>query len=189
MNKSVYIKYDNIVLRQLAYDDIEKLRLWRNDSANNRFLSDIGYISSEQQEKWFEKYQKSEDEIIFAIDETNALNNMVGSLSLYNISKKTAEFGHMLIGDDKAHGLGIGKKSIVMLLKYGFEILNLDKVYCYVNMDNLPALNNYIYVGFMLVGEKKSNSLSGGLDYKLEIDIERLKAINKYYSDIILKLF
>ena len=47
---------DNVRLRPLKKEDIEKLRMWRNDPDISRFLSPIPYITENMQEKWFEKY-------------------------------------------------------------------------------------------------------------------------------------
>ena len=178
MKRQTIIKYNNIILRDLSYDDIEIIRTWRNDSNNNKYLKNIGEVSIKQQEQWYKRYLDSNDEIIFVIEENKMLNRTVGSLALYNILSNTAEFGHMLIGDKDAHGKGIGKKSLIMLLYYAFKILKMEKVYCYVNKDNMSALINYVNIGFYIIGARKSNSLIGGVDFELKIDSERFKNIN-----------
>ena len=83
---------ENVRLRPLRKEDIEKLRIWRNDPDISRFLSPIPYITENMQEKWFEKYLLDPDELIFAIEETDCLNRMVGSLSLYNFKDNEESF-------------------------------------------------------------------------------------------------
>ena len=84
MNHQYHASYENIMLRPLERKDIENLRVWRNDATQTRFLRKIDHITPEMQEKWYESYLKDNDTIAFAIEETEHLHRMVGSLSLYD---------------------------------------------------------------------------------------------------------
>lgn len=187
MNINYCIKYDNIQLRPLIDSDVEKLRIWRNDPSNNIFLKDIGTISKEKQSIWYQNYLKDKNDITFAIVENKFLDRLVGSLSLYNIIDQNAEFGHMLIGDKDAHGLDIGKKSLTMLMKFAFETLKLNSVQGFVNKDNLSALITYNTVGFLIVGERKSESLVGGIDFEIQLDYNRFQQNNAFLKEIIIE--
>ena len=83
-------------------NDIENLRVWRNDKSKTQFLKPIGEITPEMQLEWFKKYLDNQDEITFAIEETKDLNRMVGSVTLYNFHGKVAEVGKIQIGDREA---------------------------------------------------------------------------------------
>ena len=187
MNLDYEIKYDNVLLRPISDTDIENMRVWRNDSSNSRFLRNIGEISKTQQKNWHDKYINNKAEVFFAICETEKLNKMVGAISLYDITTNIAEIGKIQIGEKQAHGLGLGKKSLVMLMKFGFEILDLEKILGTVNKDNMPAVINDIAIGFKIIGEQKSISQIGGNDFLLEIDYDRLKAVNFYVENIVIK--
>ena len=184
MNYDYKIIYKNITLRPLKRDDIKLLMEWRNNKEENKFLKKIPTITMDKQIKWYEEYLKNDKEVIFAICETERINKMVGSLSLYNIKNNVSEVGRIQIGDKEAHGMGIGKKSLVMIMKFGFEVLNLNLIIGTVNKDNMPALINDIAIGFKIIGEENSISYMGGREFNIEIDYDRMKRINDYVADI-----
>ena len=148
MNHSYSIRNKNVFLRALEKNDIEKLRKWRNDKKNSKFLRQIPYITKDAQKRWFEKYLKNEDEICFAVEECEQLNRIVGSLSLYNFSDDTAEFGKILIGDEEAHGKKVGYNATVAALRIAFDVLKLKKIVLEVYEDNFSARTIYEQAGF-----------------------------------------
>ena len=113
MEHNYCINYENVSLRPLYIDDVEQLRIWRNEPSNSIYLNKIPYITSEMQLDWYKRYLNNNDEICFAIVEKNELNRLVGSLSLYEFDGDECFFGKILIGDLEAHG----KKLDLMLLK------------------------------------------------------------------------
>ncbi len=157
MKHNYVLESENITLRQLENCDIEFLRNWRNNKENTKYLRSIGYITPQQQEMWFKKYLKNDDEIAFAIVETKELNRIVGSCSLYNFIDDQAEFGKILIGDSEAHGRGIGLKATEIVVKFAFHELNLSRVVleCYEN--NIPAQKIYKKVGFTTTGKTRND--------------------------------
>lgn len=142
--------YKNVTIRPLNVNDIEFLRMWRNDESNTLFLRKLPFITTEMQRLWFDKYLSNTDEICFAIDETNVLNRIVGSLSLYDFKERQAEFGKILIGDDEAHGKNIGVNSIIALLYIAFDDLKLDRIILHVYAENRGAVHIYNKVGFTI---------------------------------------
>lgn len=185
MIHSYYSEYDNVLLRPLAKQDIEKLRVWRNNTEETKYLRNIGYIDESMQKKWYESYLNREDEVVFAIVETSLLNRCVGSLSLYDIKNGIAEIGKIQIGDPNAHHMGIGHKSLVMAMKIGFELIGLNRIIASVHRDNVAARTNDLKIGFEITGEHASTV--GGIEDELSIKIDKLKASNEYYEDITIR--
>ena len=152
--KHEYIKdFKNIRIRPLREDDLELLRIWRNNPDNCKYLSKIPYITSAMQKGWFESTFETPNEYVFAIEEICELNRLVGSLSLYNITEKEAEFGKILIGNEEAHGKKIGVNSLNALLLLCFNELDLNSVYLHVYEDNVGAIKVYSQVGFSVEEE------------------------------------
>lgn len=149
--------YKNVRIRPLTIMDLDKLREWRNNPKNNLYLSNIPYITSEMQNEWFNRSQEKTGEYVFAIDEISKLHRLVGSLSLYNIESKKAEFGKILIGDIEAHGNRVGVNATIALLYLGFNIFKLEEIYLHVYKDNIPAIKVYRKVGFKEIDEKCEN--------------------------------
>jgi RimJ/RimL family protein N-acetyltransferase len=182
MKHNYYAKYKNVLLRPLVHGDIENLRVWRNDAEATKFLRQVGTITPEMQENWFKKYLNDKDIITFAIEETSELKRMVGSVSLYNFRGDVAELGKIQIGDKEAHGKGIGRLTLVMALKVGFNLLHLSKVDGIVHQSNVAARTNDLKIGFQIVGEKLSEV--GGKEDIIEINRNRLEEINSFLKDI-----
>lgn len=170
MKHEYSIQYENISLRPLAERDIEYLREWRNSPENTTYLRKLDYITSEQQRNWYNSYLENDDEICFSIIETEQLNRIVGSASLYNFKGKQAEFGKILIGDKQAHGRKIGYHALVALARLGFDQLNLEKIVLECHEHNGAAFHIYSQVGFHIVGEHEF--AEGGLEYDMELTKE-----------------
>ena len=182
MNHNMVAVYKDITLRPLAKDDIESLRIWRNNPKNTEFLTNIGEISPEQQNRWFEKYLQDDTEAIFAIVDNRIAKGIVGSVSLYGINHGMAEVGKILIGDSRAHGRGIGRKALVMAMLMGFKNLSLGKIVGAVSPDNIQAYTNDMKVGFQITGEHTLDN--GILEKEIEINIDELTKANDYVADV-----
>lgn len=168
MKHSYSVQCGKLLLRPLCEEDIEFLRKWRNDASQTRFLRPIGYITPEMQKQWFENYLANDDEVVFAIVETQRLNRIVGSIALYDFSEDSAEIGKIQIGDPEAHGRGFGSLSIAMALQVAFMKLGRKRITASVNRNNIPSYRSFQKVGFTVVGNHPS--VVGGTEDILEID-------------------
>lgn len=186
MNHKFEARYADTYLRPLKNEDIENLRLWRNDKQATRFLRPLDYITPEMQAKWFDSYLKNESEITFAIIEDKDLNRMVGSVAIYEINRTnhTAEIGKIQIGDKDAHGRGIGKKALVMAMKVGFQKLGITKFVGEVHQENVTARTNDKKIGFKFVGTQPS--VAGGTEDLIEANEKDIASVNNYYEEITL---
>ncbi len=185
MNHNYTAKYKNIVLRPLMHDDIEHLRVWRNDRHATRFLRQIGHITPEMQEKWFETYLGNNKEITFAIVETERIGGIVGSISIYDIEGDTAEFGKLQIGEQRAHGMKIGSIATAMALAVAFDKIGITRIVGCVHRENIAAHKSYMRIGFKITGEQPA--AVGGMEDLIEIDKETLLRVNDYAKDFILE--
>jgi len=183
MKHNITVEYNHVLLRPLHESDLESLRVWRNDANNSKFLRRLDYISSQIQLKWFEQDNLDVNCYTFAIEETQTLKQLVGSVALYNLEDDTSEFGRMLIGDTKAHGRGIGFLGTVLLLHVGFTKLGLQRIIAEVHEDNVPALKNYQKAGFVIYGRRPFECGEG---YNFEISISRYDflALHSFLSEI-----
>ncbi len=162
------MKCENVLLRPLSENDIEKLRNWRNNSNNSKYLNKIPHITPDLQKKWYEKYLNNEDEICFAIIENQNLKRMVGSLSLYGFENDECLFGKILIGDQEAHGQKVGLNATKAAVAVAFDQLNMKVVNLYVYEDNLGALKVYKKAGFYI--SEKLEKDNGKIEYKMKIE-------------------
>lgn len=160
-------KYKNVFIRQLVEEDMEYLRVWRNDPNNARFLRKIPYITSDMQQNWFQAYLADNDEMTFAIEETNVIKGIVGSMALYNFANDEAEFGKILIGDPNAHGKSVGVNALEAIKMIAKDKLNLSKLYLHVYSENEAAVKVYKKAGFKI--ESKHVAENGLDEYTMEV--------------------
>lgn len=184
MEHNYSAKLGNILIRQLDASDLELLREWRNNQDNSKFLRDLGYITEEMQKEWYKNYLKDESELIFAIEDQGEINSVVGSLALYMWDREagTCEIGKIQIGDIRAHGKGIGRRTLVMAMKIAFQKLNINKILASVHPDNVQAYHNDMKIGFKVVGE--TPSIAGGNELLLEMYEDDAIRTNDYYNQI-----
>ena len=185
MNHSICADFGSIILKPLTHSDIEQLRLWRNDETISKYLREIGHISAQQQECWFENYLRNNTEIAWGIyDRDLSDEELIGSISLYDICEQnsTAVIGHFLIGSPQAHLRDIGRKSIVMTVKIGHDIINVSKYCATVHPDNIASMKCFKKAGF-----KDLNRVitSVGQEKLLGTNAIDVRRFNDFYDDIV----
>ena len=188
MKHTYTAQLDNVMIRPIEVADIELFRKWRNDPSITVYLRKIGNITKEMQKQWFDNYLNDSSEMFFAIEETDDLNRLVGSLALYHLESRNneCEIGKILIGDPEAHGRGIGRKSFVMAMKIGFQELGMQKIVVTVNPENIPSYRNIIKTGFCITGEV--SSAVSGKELLLGITEDKTREHNPFYDEIIVKV-
>ena len=155
-------------LRPLDVQDIESLRMWRNDPRNTKFLSKIPPITQEMQLAWFQRYLNNKDELCFAIVENEVLKRVVGSLSLHDFSQESCFLGHVLIGDEDAHGKKVGSNASIAATQIAFDVLKLKTVKLYVFPENISAYKVYQQAGFRVSDVHKAEN--GAEEYTMTIE-------------------
>jgi len=162
-------------IRPLAYNDIEQLRVWRNDSSNSKYLRKIPYIDAAAQNAWFESYLANDSEVCFAADYQGSL---VGSASLYHIKRDQAEFGRIMIGSSEFKGKGLGFRLSELTVGVGFDQMGFERIEASVAIDNIAALFIYVRLGFCISG-RVFNEESGHDEFELIIEPKRFFSLNE----------
>lgn len=125
------LKGNNIILRPLKIEDLEKTHEWRNDLELIKLTQGIRFPKTlEMDKEWFQYAlnDKSNKNIYFGIDVIES-GIFIGIIQLNNIDfiSGIAEFG-VVIGENKVRGKGFGKESMNIILNFAFNILNLRKI-------------------------------------------------------------
>lgn len=151
MKHSYELKMDEIILKPLEKEDIEKLRILRNN-LSIYFISQK-QISKKEQQQWYNAYLKKDDDIMFKVVLADEDNEFVGAVALYDINreKKCAEFGRIIVDNKKVTGIGVN--IVQAICRFGYDMLGLEKIVCDVLKDNKRAIHIYEKVGFETVRE------------------------------------
>jgi UDP-4-amino-4,6-dideoxy-N-acetyl-beta-L-altrosamine N-acetyltransferase len=137
-----------LTLRQLQHEDIEMVRLWRNDPKVSSFMAFREHISKEQQEAWF-KSVDNENNHFFIIE---ASSGPVGMCELKKIDPKqmTAE-GGIFFHDEQVRNSPQCVAAVVLLSEYGFERLGLRQIYAQILDENVRAIRFNKCMGYELL--------------------------------------
>ena len=141
-----------IRLRANERTDLPKFVEWLNDPQVRRFLLMSLPLSQAAEEQWFEDMLKRPVEEQPLAIEIRAGDGwrLVGNCSFMDINQiaRSAEVG-LFIGDKSCWNQGYGTEVMQLLLKIGFETLNLNRVFLRVFAGNLGGIRAYQKAGFV----------------------------------------
>ena len=145
-------------LRGAERSDLEKFILWINDPEVTTGLTLFLPMSSLDEEKWFEHaMQRPQEEKPLVIDMKDGVNwRLIGNTSFFNLDwiARAAEVG-IMIGDKTIWNQGYGTEVMTLLLRHGFETLNLNRICLRVYCDNKRAIRAYEKAGFVHEGRMR----------------------------------
>jgi len=132
MSKIIFLQGKKVHLRALREEDLNDNYLqWLNDDEVCRFNSHAIFPNTEQKMKtYFAGLQNNQSQVVLAIVD-NDREKHIGNVSLQNINwvSRNAEFA-ILLGDKKCWGGGYGTEAAKLIVQYGFDRLNLHRIYC-----------------------------------------------------------
>lgn len=172
------IASDRLRLRPLAHADIETLRRWRNDPAQGRFLTPLPYITPEQQEQWYARYEADGSWLLLVAEDITAAGPVpIGTVALYDFAAGSAECGRFMIGNAAYRGKGYAGKMLRLCLRLAFGAMGLQAVTCYAHPLNPPSLASWVNEGFTICGTRPFHD--GSFEYELRLPAERWRALHK----------
>jgi len=132
---------ENLVnIRPLEFSDKSELaRLINNKSVWDNLRDYIPFPYSEKDADFFISLTKEESpQQSFAIDFKEKLCGVIGLLIRKDVYRRSAEIGYWL--GEPYWGLGIATKAVGLITKYGFEELNLNRIYAGVFEYNVASM-------------------------------------------------
>lgn len=181
MTHSYKAENGKCIIRPLKEEDIELLRNWRNNKELSKFLRPIQYITTEAEEKWFQNYLQEDNTYFYTVIDKST-GKRIGSLAIYNVDGTRAEVGKIVIGDDSAHGKGLGYSSLLLAMSIGFQKLHITDFRLDVHIENIAALSIYIKAGFEICGSH--SFVKGGKELEMHVDKNRFEACNPHTGGI-----
>jgi RimJ/RimL family protein N-acetyltransferase len=156
------IKGERITLRAIERDDLSRYVTWLNDTEITRHLAAHLHFSSEDEKDWYEAQRKDSSTQNFAIVLNDGLAH-IGGIGLMHLDHRQqhAELG-IFIGEKSKWGQGYGREAIGLLLGYGFNELNLHRIYLRVDASNTQGIRCYTHCGFVEEGRLRDNTYHGG---------------------------
>jgi RimJ/RimL family protein N-acetyltransferase len=139
-------------------EDVPLFVAWINDPDVRQGLELYLPMSEAKEEKWFEEMLKRPEETQPLTIEAREGDQWVkiGNLGLFGIHSRarSAEVG-IMIGNKDYWNKGYGTEAMKLLLKHGFETLNLNRIMLRVYTSNPRAIRCYEKAGFVHEGRMR----------------------------------
>ena len=147
-----------IRLRAVEREDVQKFHEWVNDPEVTRGLMMNLPMSMRDETDWFEglaKREMSQRPLSIEIRKGKAWK-LIGNCGVFGIESenRSAELG-IMIGEKSEWNKGYGAEAMTLLLRHGFETLNLNRIALRVYSENVRAVRSYEKAGFVLEGRMR----------------------------------
>jgi len=140
-----YLESERLLLKPVEEDDIYKLLEIRWDKDVMEY-SLHEPISKQEQLEWY-KSLSMKDLVLSVFFKGNDLK-LIGTIGLYEINMRHQRAVFRMRLDKSCQGKGIGYEAGRMLMEYGFNVLNLQKIVGYQFSENKAAVTFCQRLGF-----------------------------------------
>ncbi|MGB5909954.1 MAG: GNAT family protein [Promethearchaeia archaeon] len=159
------LKGERVKLAPLKREYIEKFLEWLNDPKITQYLMFHRPLTRDMEEEWFNNLKTKENTVIFSIllNENKTKEKLIGNCGIDDINWKD-RVGHcgIFIGDKENQGKEYGTEALRLLVDYGFNTLNLNRIELIVYDFNIRAMKSYKKVGFIEEGRKRQAAFKNG---------------------------
>ena len=162
-----------VVLRPVKRSDIPNFLKWFNDMEVTQYLAMYLPMTEMAEEKWLENLsnETTGTGVHFVIEAIESGGNKnIGSMGLHGINPKDhlATFG-IAIGEKDYWSKGYGTEAAQLIIKYGFEQLNLHRISSSAFSFNERSLRLHRKVGFREEGRQREALFKNGQYHDLVI--------------------
>lgn len=155
-------------LRSFERADLPRSVAWMNDPDVRDGIAMYWPMSLDDEVKWYEAMlQGDKHERAFALDARKEDGwQHIGSMGFRHIDWRSgqAEFG-IMIGEKEYWGQGYGTDAVKTLVQFGFDELNLKRIWLRVFDFNARAIRCYEKAGFSLEGRLRQHYYHAGRYY------------------------
>lgn len=142
-----------VFLRGAQRSDCAAMAAWLDDHDVTRLLFMGGRPANVEllEEEWA-RDQRDPNVAVFAVC-TPGERRFIGTTGLYGINwvMRTGEF-RIFLGDKTSWNRGVGTECAKLVVAYGFDKLNLNRIWLGVNADNSAGVRAYEKAGFVREG-------------------------------------
>ena len=147
-----------VKLRAVEKTDLDDIMKYWNAYESRIGLGGIIPMSSMMEEDWIKRTHemaKSQKGYAFAIEHKDT-KEFLGTCGIedFNWLARSAVLG-IAIHNPENHDKGYGTDAMKCLLKFGFDVLNLNRIELWVMEYNKRAIHIYEKLGFELIGKKR----------------------------------
>lgn len=162
MERIMNIQGKLVTLRAIEYDDMELLRSMLNDPDMEKLVVGWSFpVSSEEQRKWYEKSINDKTNLRFIIETKE--KQALGIATLTSIDWKNRKATHGIkLANNVNRQRGIGTDTVMAIMRYAFDELNLNRLDGSWYEDNIPSQKLYIKCGWKIEGCRRNYLFKNG---------------------------
>ena len=152
------LETDIIKLRALEPEDVDVLYRWENDTNVWRVSGTVAPFSKFILRRFIDeqRYDIYETRQMRLVIEAKQSHRAVGTIDLFDIDPYNRRAGvGIMIYDKDDEGQGYASSALQALIRYSFQILGLNQLYCNVLSNNTRSLNLFKSKDFSVVGLKR----------------------------------
>ena len=151
------LKGKKVKLGPVKREYIDYYLKWMNDPELTQYILMYRPLTREMEEDWFNNLKNRENFFIFAIlmfdqDENEKL---LGNCSIDVDWKNRVGTAGIMIGEKEYQSKGYGTEAMKLLIDYGFNTINLNRIQLETFSFNIRALKSYRKVGFKEEGTRR----------------------------------
>jgi RimJ/RimL family protein N-acetyltransferase len=152
---NIFYRGERIYFRPLELDDEPTLRRWINDPEVWSTLLRCTPQNAVREREWIEKLYKEPADLAVGIVVADG-DVFIGASGLHGIEPvhRSAVFG-IMIGEVEYQNRGYGTEATRLMVRYGFEVLNLHRITLEVFANNPRGVKVYERSGFVLEGRER----------------------------------
>jgi len=150
---NAFITGEKIYLRPFCEDDINKWYLWFNDEEVTKYsYHGVFPATYHTQKEFFCKLYSDKTNLQLAIV-TKKNNILIGTVGLHQINflHQRADIS-IIIGEKNYWNKGYATDAVKILIKHGFNKMNLHRITAGVVEENIASLNLFLKLGFKKEG-------------------------------------
>ena len=158
---------EGVRLRAAERSDLPRFVEWLNDPEVRQYISLYLPLSQGDEEQWFDSMQKrppAEHVLVIEIRQPESQSWLpVGNCAFMDIDwrNRSAEFG-IFIGEKSHWNQGYGTAAVRLLVRHGFNTLNLQRIFLRVFETNPRAIRAYEKAGFVREGRMRQAEFLDG---------------------------
>ena len=154
---------NTVSIRKITEEDTDNIIKWRNSPDVNVNFIYRALLTHEDHLNWLHNRVETGEVAQFIIHSAE-LGCEVGSVYLRDIDHKNrkAEFG-IFIGEECGRGRGIGTSAADLIIDYGFNVLDLNRIFLRVFARNERAIASYKKAGFVFEGLFRQDVIVDGV--------------------------
>lgn len=179
-----------VTLRAIEEKDLEMLLESINDPETEKYVGGYSFPTSmKQQKEWFDKNSNDNHNIRMMIETKN--DGVVGFANIINIDWKNRTASHgVKIFNKELRSKGIGTDTVMAIMRYCFEELNLNKLEGAIIAYNKASINLYITkCGWKVEGTRRKSIFKNNAYHDdiimgiLKEEYHQLIEHNKYWEN------